>query len=292
MSNSKSKKATQLPGPRWAFLTTAIVMPLLLAGCSSPSAPEQRAVSSPTSDPVVQQPPATTASASKESATNQVDAASAPDPSLVKMAREFSAVASAPFEGEGWRSMFDGQTLTGWRETPFAGHAEAQCVSGLILLNMGNPFTGLNWTNELPKMNYEVALDAMRVMGSDFFCGLTVPVGNSFCSLIVGGWGGSLVGISSLDGMDASENETTKYVNFEPKRWYRIRLRVTEGRIEGWIDKEKLVDVKTTDRKISLRPGEIELSKPFGIACWQTTSALREIKIRQVDKPADPPKKI
>ncbi len=92
-------------------------------------------------------------------------------------------------------------------------------------------------------MNYEVALDAMRVMGSDFFCGLTVPVGTNFCSLIVGGWGGSLVGISSLDGMDASENETTKFVSFESGRWYRIRLRVTEKKIEGWIDKDKLVDV-------------------------------------------------
>ena len=27
--------------------------------------------------------------------------------------------------------------------------------------------------------------------------------------LIVGGWGGTVVGLSSIDGMDASENETT-----------------------------------------------------------------------------------
>ena len=108
---------------------------------------------------------------------------------------------------------------------------------------MGNPFTGVNWTNDFPKMNYEVAFDAMRVMGSDFFCGLTVPVGESFCSLIVGGWGGTLVGISSLDGMDASENETTKFVSFETGRWYRIRLRVTEKKLQAWIDQEKLVDV-------------------------------------------------
>ena len=115
----------------------------------------------------------------------------------------------APFEGEGWQAMFDGSTLAGWRETAFAGHGEVHCQSGVAVLSMGSPFTGINWTNEFPKVNYEVALDAMRVMGSDFFCGLTVPVGTNFCSLIVGGWGGSLVGISSLDGMDASENETT-----------------------------------------------------------------------------------
>jgi len=192
----------------------------------------------------------------------------------------------APFEGEGWQAMFDGQTLAGWRETRFAGHGEVHCQAGVIVLHMGDPFTGINWTNDFPKMNYEVALDAMRVMGSDFFCGLTVPVGTNFCSLIVGGWGGSLIGISSLDGMDASENETTKFGSFESGRWYRIRLRVTEKRIQAWIDKERLVDVATAEKKISVRPGDIELSEPFGVAAWQTGSALREIKFRQVSGPA------
>ena len=197
-----------------------------------------------------------------------------------------AAKAPAPFEGQGWQAMFDGHSLAGWRETAFAGHGDVHCQDGVIVLGMGNPFTGVNWTNDFPKVNYEVAFDAMRVMGSDFFCGLTVPVADSFCSLIVGGWGGSLVGISSLDGMDASENETTKFVGFETGRWYRIRLRVTEKKIQAWIDKEKLVDVDTSEKKISLRPGDIELSKPFGLACWQTAAAYREIKFRKVSGPA------
>ena len=152
----------------------------------------------------------------------------------------------APFEGRGLAGdVRRARAWKGWRETPFAGHGEVHCQAGVIVLSMGDPFTGINWTNEFPKMNYEVALDAMRLMGSDFFCGLTVPVGTNCCSLIVGGWGGSLVGISSLDGMDASENETTKFTSFESGRWYRIRLRVTEKKIEAWIDKDKLVDVDT-----------------------------------------------
>ncbi|HYG36786.1 MAG TPA: family 16 glycoside hydrolase, partial [Clostridia bacterium] len=175
--------------------------------------------------------------------------------------------------------------------TAFSGHGEVECRSGVIALNMGDPFTGINWTNEFPNMNYEVALDAMRVMGTDFFCGLTFPVDDSCCSFIVGGWGGGLVGISSINGMDASENETTKFASFEKGRWYRIRVRVTDGRIEAWIDQDKMVDVKTKDKKISVRPGEIELSKPFGLAAWQTTTALRELKWRRVSGPADPPKK-
>jgi hypothetical protein len=202
--------------------------------------------------------------------------------------KEAASKPSQPFEGEGWVPFFDGKTLTGWRETDFAGHGAVELESGLIVLNTGDPLTGINWTNRLPNTNYEVALDAMRVTGSDFFCGLTVPVGDSFCTLIVGGWGGSLVGISSLDSQDASENETTKFFNAEQGKWYRIRLRVTQSRLEAWIDRQKFVDVDTTDKRISLRPGDIESSKPFGIASYQTTAALREIRLRRVDGPADP----
>lgn len=246
-------------------LFAVLVISALLSGCASkdpkPAAPAQ---------PLAE-------SNAKPSGSNQL--------------KQAAAQAPAPFEGAGWHSMFDGRTLAGWRATDFAGHGEVACESGLLVLNMGDPFTGVNWTNPFPTMNYEVALDAMRVMGSDFFCGLTVPVGTNFCSLIVGGWGGSLVGISSLDDMDASENETSKYLNFEQGHWYRVRLRVTERRLEAWIDRDKVVDAVTTGRKISLRPGDIELSAPFGLASWTTAAALREIRWRPVEGPADPPKR-
>lgn len=196
-----------------------------------------------------------------------------------------------PPDGEGWISLFDGKTLKGWKPTAFIGHGKVSCDLGLLIFGAGDPFTGLNWTDNVPRINYEIDLEATRVGGSDFFCGLTVPVKDSCCSLIVGGWGGSLIGISSFDGADASENETTRFINFENGRWYRIRLRVTEKRIEGWIDNEKLINVVTTDKHIAVRPGEIELSQPFGLASWQTTSAFRGIRIRRVEVPAGPPPK-
>jgi hypothetical protein len=251
---------------------------VLLAGCSSePAKPGASSAQRPATPSQPQQTQAMTpASPSAPEPKDNLP------PGLAKP--------PAPFEGEGWQALFNGQNLEGWRETQFAGHGEVQCRPGLVLLKMGDPFTGIDYTNEFPKMNYEVALDAARVTGSDFFCGLTVPVGESFCSLIVGGWGGSLVGISSLDGMDASENQTTKYIKFESGRWYRLRLRVTERRIEAWLDQEQLINVNTTDKRISLRPGDIELSKPFGVACWETSAAVREIKLRRVTQPAAPAK--
>jgi len=219
----------------------------------------------------------------------------APEPATTKAAtpdasdllKQAAAMPSMPWEGEGWNPMFDGKTLAGWRVTDFAGHGAAHCEQGLMVLDMGAVLSGVNWTNELPKTDYEVALDAMRVEGSDFFCGLTVPVGEDFCSLIVGGWGGTVVGISSIDGLDASENETTQFIKFDPNHWYRIRLRVTPEKIQAWLDEKKIIDVAIKGRKITMRYGEIELSKPFGIATYQTSAALREIKMRRLDSVAE-----
>ncbi len=156
-----------------------------------------------------------------------------------------------------------------------------------MFFRMGGPFSGVNYTNPFPKMNYEVTLEAMRVKGDDFFCGLTFPIGNAFASLIVGGWGGSVTGISSIDGNDASQNETTQTIDFDSGRWYRIRLRVTEHRLEAWIDQKRVVNVKTDGLQFSLRPGDISLSKPFGLATWVTSAAMRDIKLRRVTEPSD-----
>jgi hypothetical protein len=182
----------------------------------------------------------------------------------------------------GWKSLFDGKTLTGWKSTDFAGRGEVNVKEGKIILESGQ-MTGITWTNanDLPLMNYEISLEAMRVEGSDFFCGLTFPVGKDPCSLIVGGWGGGVVGLSSIDSQDAANNETTRYMNFLTGRWYLIRLRVTDKKIEAWIDADKVVDLTTTDRTISIRL-EVEESKPLGIATWSTAAALRNLQLRRL----------
>ena len=301
MGNSHFFSAPRKPSPAAVFflrLRTAVTamnsrartlglvltlpsLALVLAGCASGC-------------PLCGKPSAAVPLAPVAVASATTNTTSAPPPAVAPakvILPPSAATPPAPFVGEGWEAMFDGQTLKGWREGQFGTPGRVECLPGVILLKEGDPFTGINYTNALPKMNYEVAFDAMRVTGLDFFCGLTVPVGEDFCSLIVGGWGGSVVGISSLDGMDASENQTTKFLNFDQGRWYRIRLRITQDRLEGWIDQDKVVDVVTKDKKISLRPGDIELSKPFGVACYSTTAALREIKLRRVTTPADPAKR-
>lgn len=179
----------------------------------------------------------------------------------------------------GWQSLFVGQTLRGWEVTRFGGEGEVRVEDGRIVLQWGNDLTGITWAGDFPRVDYEVELEGMRLQGNDFFCGMTFPVKDSHCSLIVGGWAGTVVGLSSIDGLDASENETRRFFPLEDDRWYRIRVRVTEERIRAWIDEEQVVDLSTTGRRIGIRP-EVRLSRPFGIASWRTTAALRNLRVR------------
>ena len=232
---------------RWLAPCSAIAL-ILVAGCAAPE--------SPTPAPPPQ--------------TNSVPAKRV----------EASPVPATPADDGATRKLFDGKTLAGWRIGDFAGSGPVRVEEGKLILEMGT-MTGVAYTNEVPTMNYEISLEAMRVDGSDFFCGLTFPVGKDPCSLIVGGWGGGVVGLSSLDGQDAANNDTTQYLNFEKGRWYKIRLRVIPGKIQAWIDDEKVIDADVSDRKISIRI-EVEESRPLGFASWSTTAALRDIRLRKL----------
>lgn len=185
-----------------------------------------------------------------------------------------------PIDRHEWRVLLSGRSLEGWEAVQFGGEGDVEVRSGEAILHRGEPFTGMRWLGKLPAGGYEIRLEAVRWQGHDIFCGLTVPVGGAHCTLIVGGWGGGLVGISSLDGLDASENETASHHAFNNSQWYGVRLRVTTHRIEAWLDEAKVVDVSTVDRQVGLRSGMIGMSRPLGICSWATTAGIRNVRIR------------
>jgi carboxypeptidase Q len=189
--------------------------------------------------------------------------------------------------GADWQPLFDGKSLAGWTPTKFGGGGEIEVKDGALVLNQGI-LTGVNYTNPVPTVDYEVAFEARRVMGQDFFCALTFPVRDSHATLVLGGWGGAVVGISSLNNQDASQNDTTQYRNFKTGQWYRCRLSVTATNLSLWLDDEHLINADIRGVEVSLRPGEIELSKPFGIATWSTTGEIRDLKLRRLKDEAKP----
>ena len=196
--------------------------------------------------------------------------------------RALLLLAASALLAQDWQPLFDGKSLAGWRETPFTGRGRVRVEKGTIVLGAGKPMTGITRTAPFPKSNYEVRFEAARLDGGDFFASLTFPVQDSFCTWVTGGWGGDIVGLSSIDGWDASDNETRTYFNFEKGRWYALRLRVAGDRIQAWIDDRSIVNVEIAGRTIGLRMGEIKLSAPFGFASYTTTGALRKIEYREL----------
>jgi hypothetical protein len=149
----------------------------------------------------------------------------------------------------GWIPLFNGKDLTGWEETDYAGRGKVLVKNGELHIENGLVITGVNYTNKtiLPKTNYEITYQAKKVNGSDFFALLTFPVGEKHASFVTGGWGGAVTGVSSINSMDASENNTTIYLKYNKDQWYTFRLRVTPENLSVWMNpKEHLIPLNAT----------------------------------------------
>lgn len=189
---------------------------------------------------------------------------------------------------DAWISLFDGETLGCWEGGGEAGSVDPRVEDGCLVIGMGAMSSGIKFVPDkapepFPSTDYEIEYIAERRMGNDFFAAMTFPVGESCCTLVNGGWGGALFGLSSIDKMDASENNYSSYVPFKNKTWYVFRIRVTEKAITVWLDDEKKIEVPTEEHKISVRM-EMNRYKPLGIASWVSEGRIKSIRYRRLEE--------
>lgn len=190
--------------------------------------------------------------------------------------------ADAALASDAWISLFDGRTLAGWKEALYTRRGPVQVRDGMLVLGKGRT-TGIALAREFPKHSYEVRFEAARLEGKDFFAGVTFPVRDTFCFWVNGGWDGTVVGLSNVDGNDASENDTSIMRHFAPGRWYAFRLAVTATRIQAWIDESAVIDIDYTQRKVELQFDETDLGKPLGFSAYGgTVAGLRKIEYRRL----------
>ena len=186
-----------------------------------------------------------------------------------------------------------GDTLNPWAEVlAFAGSGEVLAENGVLTLGQGEALTGVFFPLEegeaypFPLVDYEVTLMARRTRGSDIFCALTFPYKDpkTCATLIVGGWGGGLIGISSISELDASENETTAFGKFENDTWYEIRLTVKDDYLMAYIDDAIVINYPLNGKPLSLRPGDIDACVPLGLASFASRAEIKDVKITPLKK--------
>ncbi len=186
--------------------------------------------------------------------------------------------------------LFDGKSLDDWEAVDVGGSGSVELADSELIINLGEGVGGAVYKKAatLPVTNYEISLEAMRVSGVDFFCGLTFPVGDlkTCATLVCGGWGGSVTGISSIDDLDAANNATGTYQRYEDEKWYKIRMRVTPENLSAWVDDKQVVDIDIKGRKISVRPGPIESYLPLSVTSYNTEAAFRNIKMKKLPEAA------
>jgi hypothetical protein len=179
--------------------------------------------------------------------------------------------------------LYDGKSLDGWKqaETYKAGTVHVQ--DGAIVLEAGGPMTAITSSKtELPTTDYELTFEAKRTSGEDFFAASTFPVGKSFVTLVNGGWGGSVTGLSSINGADASENETRKFVKYENGTWYKFRVHVTNDVIRCWIDDKETFGVNHQGLQLKTRI-ETRPCQPLGFASYRSTGQIRTVEVRSLN---------
>ena len=213
-----------------------------------------------------------------------------------------------------------GEGFANWTGVNFGGEGLVEVVAAgededadepprgpILRIGAGDPLTGVKYTgpvdgddgddgddnggdstnddsaaDSLPRINYRLTWQARRTLGGDFFSSVLFPVGDDLCSVVVGGWGGGVIGLSSLDGMDASENITTNFQLFDDDTWYDFALTVTPGTIELTIDGEAMFEVNPADYAVTTRI-EMEPLKPLGLATYQSTGEIRDLRVERLE---------
>lgn len=92
--------------------------------------------------------------------------------------------------------------------------------------------------------------------------------------------------LALVDGILGHVNPTFMRMDFQRDRWYRVRLRVTQARIEAWIDDKKVITIETAARRFTL-DGRDEPLRPLGLHSWGSTTALRDIRLRRLGREED-----
>jgi hypothetical protein len=207
-----------------------------------------------------------------------------PPLSPLEEALSADALPNATDEVEGeWTTLFDGTNLSKWQAGVYGDSSELELSTDGAIIPQGVPLSGITYLGEPPAGSYQLEVQATRVYGADFFLGITFPVRDEHLTLVLGGWGGGLCGLSCIDGADASENATRTYRDFPNGKRQTVLIEVTAERVRAFANGERLVDTSIVGKQLGLR-AEVTPSKPLGVASFATRTVLHSVKVAPATK--------
>ena len=176
--------------------------------------------------------------------------------------------------------LFDGQSLIGWQPNQGSRVGKVEVKDGSMVLRTGEPMTGVTLTRQdLPTLNYRLIYEANRTEGNDFFAAATFPVGPSFVTLVNGGWGGGVTGLSLINGDSAAENETNHFLKYQNNIWYRFEVEVTTRAVRCVVDGAEVVLFPHEGAQLKTRL-ETRVNQPLGFATYRSTGLIRLVEIK------------
>jgi hypothetical protein len=177
-----------------------------------------------------------------------------------------------------WQDLFDGRSLDDWKPMGTT-HVE----NGTLVLE-GERFAGVATTRSVPKIGYEVTVEAMRFTGKDFGS-LVFPFHEMHCGLTVGGFTGDVVGFGNVNGTGPGgpQSPVDRRIAVEANRWYTVRLRVTEERIIAWLDNQLVITLNPHGCTFEALGPPL---RPLGVFAFGGKATIHSIRLRQLKSPS------
>ena len=185
-----------------------------------------------------------------------------------------------------WRQLYDGADLSSWELGVYGESDEYEVLEDGVVIPQTAALAGMTFRGALPTVPYRLSVEATRLYGADFFLGVTFPVSDDHLTLVLGGWGGMVSGLSSLDGLDASRNATKTLRHFPNGKRHEVEIEVTEtdGRVR--VDGEPFLSTSLEGREVGLRV-DVEPSHPLGIATYATSTHLHRVRVLEMQPDED-----
>lgn len=176
-----------------------------------------------------------------------------------------------------WRELYDGSDLSSWELGVYGESDEYEVREDGVVIPQTAALAGMTFRGDLPRVPYRLSVEATRLYGADFFLGVTFPVSNGHLTLVLGGWGGMVSGLSSLDGLDASRNATRTLRHFPDGDRHEVEIEVTGTDVRVLVDGEAFLATSLVDREVGLRV-DVEPSHPLGVATYATSTQLHRVR--------------